>query len=126
MAPLESKTGTEETSVNPESRLLQTIRLTLSRGDARLFRFQSGNFELADGRRIVSGFIGAGDLIGWRTLLITPEMVGQRIAQFASVEVKTARGRVTAEQQAWLRAVQAAGGVGGVVRSVEEAVELLR
>ena len=52
-------------------------------------------------------------------------MVGQRVAVFTSLEVKAERGRVSPEQRQWLEAVQAAGGIAGVARSVEEAERLL-
>jgi len=68
---------------------------------------------------------GSSDLIGWRTITITPEMVGQRVAVFASIEVKSTTGRIRQEQQQWLDAVQAAGGIAGVARSVEDAQRLL-
>jgi hypothetical protein len=67
---------------------------------------------------------GSSDLIGWRTVTITPDMVGQRIAVFTSIEVKTPTGRVKPEQQQWLDAVQAAGGIAGVARSVEDALRI--
>jgi hypothetical protein len=51
-------------------------------------------------------------------ITITPEMVGQQVAVFASIEVKTPTGRIRPEQQAWLETVQAAGGIAGVARSV--------
>ena len=52
-------------------------------------------------------------------------MVGQRVAVFTSVEVKTATGRVSTEQRQWLEAVQAAGGIAGVARSVEDALRIV-
>jgi len=69
---------------------------------------------------------GSADLIGWRSVTITPEMVGQQVAVFTSIEVKSSSGRVKPEQQQWLNAVQAAGGIAGVARSVGEAMDLLR
>jgi hypothetical protein len=52
-------------------------------------------------------------------------MVGQQIAIFTSIEVKAATGRMRPEQQQWLQAVAAAGGIAGVARSVGEAMDLL-
>ena len=52
-------------------------------------------------------------------------MVGQQVAIFTSIEVKAATGRIRPEQQQWLNAVQAAGGIAGVARSVGEAMDLL-
>jgi hypothetical protein len=68
---------------------------------------------------------GSSDLIGWRTVTITPEMVGQQVAVFTSIEVKTPTGRIRPEQQHWLDAVQAAGGIAGVARSVEDALRIV-
>jgi hypothetical protein len=64
------------------------------------------------------------DLIGWTTRTITPDMVGQQVAVFTSIEVKSASGRLRPEQRQWLEAVQAAGGIAGVARSVEDAARL--
>jgi hypothetical protein len=40
-------------------------------------------------------------------------MVGQQVAVFASIEVKTPTGRIRPEQRAWMETVQAAGGIAG-------------
>jgi hypothetical protein len=71
------------------------------------------------------GSPGGSDLIGYRRVRVTEEMVGQEIAQFAAVEVKTPRGRVKAEQQQFIDHVLSAGGVAGVARSVDEAQNIL-
>ena len=71
------------------------------------------------------GSPGGSDLIGYRKVTVTEEMVGQEIAQFAAVEVKTPKGRVKAEQQQFINHVLSAGGVAGVARSVDEAQKLL-
>ena len=68
---------------------------------------------------------GSADLIGWRTITITPEMVGQQVAVFTSIEVKSQTGRLRPEQRQWMEAVQAAGGLAGVARSVEDAEQIL-
>tara|TARA_E500000178_G_C16355911_1_gene459546 strand:+ start:181 stop:417 length:237 start_codon:yes stop_codon:yes gene_type:complete len=71
------------------------------------------------------GSPGGSDLIGYRRVRVTEEMVGQEIAQFAAVEVKTPKGRVKAEQQQFINHVLSAGGVAGIARSVDEAQKLL-
>jgi hypothetical protein len=68
---------------------------------------------------------GSSDLIGLRSLEITPEMVGQRVAQFVALEVKTASGVVSSEQRAFLQLVQQLGGVAAVCRSIEQAQAVL-
>ena len=68
---------------------------------------------------------GGSDLIGYRQVVIGPEHVGRTMAVFTAVEVKSATGRATAEQRAFIQHVKQAGGIAGVVRSVDEARGLL-
>ena len=68
---------------------------------------------------------GSADLIGWRTITITSEMVGQRVAVFCSIEVKAPKGRATKEQLAWDQTVRQAGGLSGIARSEEDARGIL-
>ena len=105
-----------------EQRIQQEIRLACSRGPVRLYRNNTGTLRDQHGRPVTFGLAkGSADLIGWTTRTITSDMVGQSIAVFTSIEVKTPTGRVSPEQHAWLAAVQAAGGIAGIARSVEEA-----
>lgn len=73
--------------------------------------------------------IGSGDLLGWRTIVVTPEMVGTKISQFVSIEVKSPNARTdrkrAEDQKNWRDAVNAAGGVGVQVTSVAEATQAL-
>jgi hypothetical protein len=109
-----------------EQRIQQEIRLAISNGDTRVFRNNTGTLKDANGRPVQFGLCkGSADLIGWTTRTVTQEMVGQRIAVFTSIEVKTPTGRLRPEQQQWLDAVQAAGGIAGVARSVEDAKALV-
>jgi hypothetical protein len=114
---------------NPETDLQQRIRLALGTDpQTRLFRNQCGALpDPRTGRLVTFGLArGSADLIGWRTVTVTPEMVGQRIAVFTSIEVKTPTGRLAPAQQHWLQAVQAAGGIAGVARSVTDAHGILK
>ena len=109
-----------------EQTIQQHIRLACSIGNCRLFRNNTGTLRDQHGRPVQFGLCkGSADLIGWTSRTITPEMVGQQIAVFTSIEVKSSSGRVKPEQQQWLNAVQAAGGIAGVARSVGEAMDLL-
>jgi len=111
-----------------ETHLQQEIRLALgTRPDLRLYRNNCGSLpDPRTGRLVTFGLArGSADLIGWRTVTITPEMVGQQVAVFTSVEVKTATGRLRPEQEHWLGAVQAAGGIAGVARSIDDARQIL-
>jgi hypothetical protein len=113
---------------NAETTLQQQIRLALgTRPDARLFRNQVGSLpDPRTGRLVTFGLArGSADLIGWRTVTITPDMVGQRLAVFTSIEIKTPTGRIRPEQQAWLSVVQGAGGIAGIARSVPDALQIV-
>jgi hypothetical protein len=108
-----------------EQQIQQHIRLALSRGPVRLYRNNTGTLRDQHGRPVQFGLaVGSADLIGWTTRTITPDMVGQQVAVFTSIEVKSASGRLRPEQRQWLEAVQAAGGIAGVARSVEDAARL--
>jgi hypothetical protein len=72
-------------------------------------------------RRVRFGLCpGSADLIGYKLVTITPEMVGSILPVFAAIEVKTPTGRVKPEQEQFLFMVNAAGGYGKVVRAVED------
>jgi hypothetical protein len=109
-----------------EQTIQQHIRIACSTGNTRLFRNNTGTLRDQDGRPVQFGLCkGSADLIGWKRVTITPEMVGSTVAVFLSIEVKTATGRLRPEQQQWLDAVQAAGGIAGVARSVEDAQRIM-
>jgi hypothetical protein len=110
-----------------ERELQHTIRLTMGRHPTvRLFRNNVGQCHYTDarGRRqdVVYGLCrGSSDLIGWRTLQLPG--LGP-IAQFAAVELKAARGRLTDEQRMFIEAVRAQGGIAASCRSVDEVLDL--
>ncbi len=123
------RTGSSTRVVNAETDIQQRIRLAVgTRSDLRLFRNNTGTLpDPRTGRPVQFGLArGSADLIGWRTITITPEMVGQRVAVFTSIEVKTITGHLTPAQQAWMGTVRTAGGIAGVARSVRDAEEILR
>lgn len=63
---------------------------------------------------------GSSDLVGWRRLTITPEMIGQTIAQFSAIEVKYGRTKTTAEQINFIEQVNKSGGHGKIIYSLED------
>lgn len=72
-------------------------------------------FGLGNDTKQLNEKLKSADLIGWRRLIITPDMVGTTIGQFVSRECKepgwkyTGKGRELAQLK-WLKAVVAAGG----------------
>ena len=123
-----------------EAATKQEIRLAIGR-EACMFNNPRGNgwmgkvlsesaerVVLLNPRRVTFGLHpGASDLVGWRSVLVTPEMVGTRLAAFCSLEIKKPGGKhpVTPEQQAWIDAVARAGGFAGVARNCGQARLLL-
>jgi hypothetical protein len=76
----------------------------------RVVRFGLGNDSAALNKRIKSS-----DLIGWRRVTVTPDMVGGHIAQFVCREIKEPDWRYTGTpreeaQQRWIGMVLADGG----------------
>ncbi len=69
---------------------------------------------------------GFPDLCGYRSIVISQEMVGKRAALFFWIEVKTPTGRVSKEQLALHRLFRQDGAPGDICRSVEEALILLK
>lgn len=110
------------------------IRIALGR-DAVLFRNNVGTAWTGDVSRLNDGSIlirnprpfhaglckGSSDLIGWRSITITQDMVGEKIAVFCAVEVKDGKGRPTKEQIHFINTLIGAGGLGCVAWNVEDA-----
>ena len=106
-----------------ETEILRQIQ-GLSRGKIRLFRNNVG-FDAAN--RVKYGLApGSSDLIGWKTITITPHHVGREIAIFTAIEVKKPGGRISPEQKNFVDYVDECGGLSGICFSVEEAIELLK
>ena len=114
---------------NQETVLQQHIRLALGQhSNLRLFRNETGKLpDPRTGRWVQFGLAkGSSDLIGFKTIKITPEMIGQDIAQFVSLEIKTERGKLSDIQQNWLQKVKSSGGIVGVARTVKDALNILK
>lgn len=130
-----------------DTSFLNTLLLAVSRGSTRMFRNSvglgwigkverptkatqvmvfPGDIVIRKARALHAGLVaGSGDLIGWHSMVIQPDDVGRRVAVFVSMEAKEGTGRLSAEQKNWRDQVQDAGGIAGVVRSVDEALALI-
>ena len=114
---------------NQETVLQQNIRLALGQhSNLRFFRNETGKLpNPRTGKWVRFGLAkGSSDLIGFKTIKVTPEMIGQDLAVFCSVEVKTNTGQLSEYQHNWLQAVKSAGGIVGVARNVRDALEILK
>lgn len=109
-----------------EAAILAAVRIALSKAGVAIFRNQVGALRDAKDRLVRFGLCkGSSDLIGWRSVLVTPEMVGRRVAVFVACEVKAPDGHATTEQMNFLERVHTAGGIDMLVRSPQEAVAAL-
>jgi hypothetical protein len=98
-----------------------------SRAGATLFRNNVGVARFPDGSAVRYGLhVGSSDLIGFTPVVITADMIGNQLAVFTAIEVKTSTGRLTVEQQHFIDVVRSAGGIAGVARSEAEAITLLQ
>jgi hypothetical protein len=96
-----------------ETEIMRAIRFGVTEaGLGTLWRNNVG-FDAQNKIRYGLG-LGSADLVGIAT--------GGR---FLAIEVKTSEGRLRVEQRAWLRVVEARGGIALVCRSAEEAIRAL-
>ena len=99
-----------------ESDLMRQIMVALSEDGHFVARANVGLFFTADGRPVKTGLPrGFSDLFG------------HRLADCRAfyLEVKTATGRPTKEQLAFIAAMKKRGALAGIVRSVEDARRVL-
>jgi NAD dependent epimerase/dehydratase family enzyme len=110
-----------------EANILAESRIAIgSDPDVRLFRNNVGVFRrMYTEEKVRCGLCpGSGDLIGWRTIEVTPDMVGQRIAVFISAEAKAPYGPTNPEQAQFIKVVRDMGGRAGIFRTPSELREL--
>ena len=105
-----------------ESVLVTTARLEYA-GDptVRIFRNNVGMLQDINGKYVRYGLAtGSSDLIGFKSVKITPDMVGQYVAIFVAAEGKAMKKYATTEQRAFIQMVGEMGGRSGIFRTVEE------
>lgn len=87
---------------------------------------KSGDVLIQNARFFHAGLCtGSSDLIGFKSVEITPEMVGKKIAVFTAAEVKTSSGKASPEQIAFINMVNKFGGIGFIARNEKEALEFI-
>jgi hypothetical protein len=99
-------------------------RMTL----VELYRNNRGSIRLESGGRLTYGVgpDGAADWLGYKSVTITPEMVGNQIAVFVAIEAKRPGAHARDDQQKFLSRVAIAGGIAGVAHSADELEALLK
>lgn len=109
-----------------ESLILAKILRDVSGGAVRLFRNQVGKYQVND-RWISYGLHpGSSDIIGTKSVVITPDMVGKTVCLFVAIEVKKHDGVVKPHQQRFIDFISKSGGLAGVARSPEDARKILQ
>lgn len=110
-----------------EQIIQQEIRLAINAPHVRMFRNNVGSIKDKDGRLVTFGLCkGSSDLIGFKSVEITADMVGKSVAIFTAIEIKTPKGKISESQQAFIDMVKTKGGLAGVARSIEDAQEMLK
>jgi hypothetical protein len=108
---------------------MRDIMLRFGRGMTRIFRANCGQgwvgkivrhtgrtITLANPRVLHTFPAGTSDLIGWHSVVVTPDMVGARVALFVAIECKGPTTRTTDAQRAFLELVDHAGGIAVLAR----------
>jgi len=98
------------------------------------YRESNGDVVVPGGRPVALGFgdtsgdpvAGVGDLVGWTTIAITPDMVGSSIAVFTVIETKSsADAKKRKAQTEFLALVKQSGGIAGFAYTPEMAVAII-
>lgn len=137
-----------------ESNVLRATWLAVAAVGTTLFRLNTGRAwlsnlgpkkgvrRLADGsvlilspRSVAIGFgmtngdpvVGASDLNGWTEIVITPAMIGRKVAIYTAIETKESGGGDKSEEQVnFVEQVRQAGGIAGFASSPEDALKVIR
>lgn len=112
-------TGASEAAVQAQVRLEAARKgLKAWRNNVGVLKDERGvpvRYGLANDSKRLNEVVKSGDLIGWRSVLVTPEMAGSRIAQFVSRECKRPGWRYSGNdheraQLKWIEILLADGG----------------
>lgn len=85
-----------------------------------------GDVIIHQGRPLHAGLcVGSSDLIGFKSIIVTPDMIGRTVAVFTAVEVKSKSGKLSAEQIAFINMVQKSGGIAFMASDENEALRFI-
>lgn len=127
--------------IDTQANRLNKLRLYATQSGGRLFRNNVGEgwvgkekwfvhagkriLSLVDPRRLIYGLTkGSSDLIGWKSMEITPDMVGSKVAVFWAMEEKFERDTLKPEQASFLNAVKSAGGIAEIAHTKKGETEI--
>ena len=114
--------------MNPETKIQNLILMALSKAGCLVFRNESAGawvgkvihkdasqVTLTNARMIRFGLaVGSSDIVGIA-----------HCGRFLAIEIKTSKRRATKDQLRFIDAVNSAGGIAGVCKSVDEALKLI-
>ena len=113
-----------------ETRVQSLVRLRAPYVDMKLWRNNVGvlindvgvpvRFGLANDSKKLNEQLKSSDLVGWRRVIITPDMIGKVIAQFVALECKKAGWKYagTDREQAQARWLSLAAADGGYTKFI--------
>lgn len=105
-------------AITTEKDIERILILHASQCGSTLFKNNVGKLRDDKGNIVSFGLCkGSSDLIGWTPVIITPEMVGKKLAVFTAVEVKRnkfGKYKATNDQKHFITAVKNNGGMAGV------------
>jgi len=85
-----------------------------------------GDVLVQQGRFFNAGLcVGSSDLIGLKSVVVTPDMIGKKIAVFTAIEAKTKTGKPSTEQVNFINMVNSLGGIAFIAKSDSEAHEFI-
>ena len=122
-----------------EGDLSKLIQLEALKYKCKLMRNNAGSMTDKTGRVVRYGLGNvskklwdnwkSSDLIGYTQVVITPDMVGRTVAVFTAVEVKLPSSPKDVRykaQEKFIQQVQADGGIGSIIKSVDELKEMFK
>jgi hypothetical protein len=112
----EASPGPRRTNRHPEQGVLNAVlkALRLHPAVSWVVRMNTGSCKMPDGRYVRFGFPGCPDILGQ-----------MRDGRLLAIECKSARGRLTDEQEFVLAKIRANNGVSGVARSIADAIKIV-
>ncbi len=105
-----------------ETNIWRTIILESQKLGYRLFRNQRYKGKTDKNAWVDCGVGGDGgsDLVGYRIITITPDMIGKQVAIFTAIETKIKGGYKRPEQKLFIDAVNKNGGIGLFAYSMDD------